>query len=196
MSRDVSNRSSIRIRVLLAAEVIIDGQPIPIRIRNVSRSGLAGDARKPPKVGAAVLFRRGATERLGKVVWANGQQFGIRFSLALDDDELRLHFPQPEKARTAEAHQPSLTWESSQAVEYGRLWRDPDARLDRVQACMEVMSSEGISLGFVDEVQDTGITIVPHGEHRSSKLFITARCISSVGNSLQLCLRAEELGIG
>jgi hypothetical protein len=42
-----------------------------------------------------VTFRRGVTVRRGKVVWASGQQFGIRFSHPLEDDELRLHFPQP-----------------------------------------------------------------------------------------------------
>jgi hypothetical protein len=188
MSGDVINRSSSRIRVLLAAEIIIDNQSIPMRIRNVSRTGLAGDARRPPKIGAAVTFRRGATEGLGEVVWVDGQRFGIRFAKPMGDDELRLHFQQPARAGAAEVSQPLFRWNSSRAELH-------DAGLDRVQACMEVISSEGISIGFVDEVQDAGITIIPHGEHRSRKLFLTARCISSVGNCLQLRLRTDELGI-
>jgi hypothetical protein len=195
MSLTVSSRSGIRIKVLLAAEMIVGNRHLPMRIRNVSRTGLAGDARRPPQIGSTVTFKRGAAERSGQIVWVDGQRFGVRFTHPLEEDELRLHFPQPERQRTDELTQPLFRWASSQAGGCGRPRHDGEAGLDSVEACMEVISSEGISLGFVDEVEDAGITIIPHGQHRSSKLFLTTRSISSVGSSVRLCLRADELGI-
>jgi hypothetical protein len=58
------------------------------------------------------------------------------------------------------------------------------------------MSSDGISVGFVGEVEEAGVTVIPHGQHQSKSVFLTARCVASVGSKLELCLRADELGIG
>jgi hypothetical protein len=60
---------------------------------------------------------------------------------------------------------------------------------------MEVMSSDGISVGFVGEVEEAGVTVIPHGQRQSKSVFLTARCIASVGCKLQLRFRADELGI-
>jgi hypothetical protein len=68
---------------------------------------------------------------------------------------------------------------------------DPSLRL--VTKCMEVISSDEHLVGFEDDLHESGLSVIPPGEHRSDKLFLAASCISRVGDSVLLCLSAKEL---
>ena len=73
-------------------------QPRPIRIRNLSSTGLMAEAQFDLGVGASVeIGLRGIDVVLGEVVWANGGKVGIRFRAEIDPTRTRTPIaPRPE----------------------------------------------------------------------------------------------------
>jgi hypothetical protein len=106
-----AERSHVRIKVFLSAELTWKGQSSSIRVRNISRWGLAADALDPPSLGAIVHFKRGKVERSARVMWLKDGRFGLRFDRPMNaEDELQIHFPSGSEGRVR-ASAPLFNWQ-------------------------------------------------------------------------------------
>lgn len=82
------------------------GEPLPIRVRNLSSTGLMAECQGRLEAGAAVeiaLRNLGAIE--GKVMWAREGRIGVHFSEAIDPRQAR----QQVAARPPEPKPPAAT---------------------------------------------------------------------------------------
>ena len=74
------HRSQGRSNVFLSASLIVGAVPLPVRVRNMSRSGALLDGGSLPPEGAKVRLIRGELSAEGEIAWQRGGHAGIRFS--------------------------------------------------------------------------------------------------------------------
>ena len=60
--------------MLVAATLHVDGQLLPVRIRNMSVSGALIEAATLPPAGAAVVLERGSLQVAGRISWSTGSR--------------------------------------------------------------------------------------------------------------------------
>lgn len=79
----VPKRAPKRSRVFLTAEIDCGGGPVPVHIRDISRSGALVEGDNVPEPGSTVRLTCGDTTVDGRVAWADRGWFGIEFETAL-----------------------------------------------------------------------------------------------------------------
>lgn len=72
-------RNQRRSRVLLAAQLKIEGDSDRANLLNLSTHGAMMDAELPPRMGAKVTLIRGKLETEAEVVWVEEHRFGLAF---------------------------------------------------------------------------------------------------------------------
>lgn len=81
---EVDHRSQGRSNVFLSASLVVGAVPLPVRVRNMSRTGALLDGASLPTVGASVRLVRGELNAEGEIAWQRDRFAGIRFSGEVD----------------------------------------------------------------------------------------------------------------
>lgn len=86
-----TKRTRRRDSLFIAARLRIeDGNPIDIRVRNLSEGGLMAEGTPPLAIGAAVTIElRNLGPVPGKVAWYTDERAGIAFDVAIDPVKAR-----------------------------------------------------------------------------------------------------------
>lgn len=77
-----------RKKAILRATVCVNGSWTDACIIDVSARGLGLQTSRPPPRGTYVEIRNGSLLIVGRIVWANGQRFGVRTQDPLDVDAI------------------------------------------------------------------------------------------------------------
>ena len=97
-TKGAEQRRAKRSRVLLGARLATPTGEIDVRLRNLSQLGALLSCASPPPLGSAVTFMRGETVVRAAVMWVDGEQFGIKFDVPIEESELLIHIAPPSKA--------------------------------------------------------------------------------------------------
>jgi hypothetical protein len=81
---NVDHRSQSRSNVFLSASLVCGAVTLPVRVRNMSRTGALVDGGSLPAVGAKIRLIRGDLIADGEVAWQHDGQIGVRFSGQID----------------------------------------------------------------------------------------------------------------
>lgn len=95
----IKNRRSRRSPVLLAATVEIAGQPVPVKLRNLSEEGALIEGEQLPLEGSNTYFERNELKLKSRIVWVHGRYAGVAFDQALKPEQVLRNVPVP-KPRT------------------------------------------------------------------------------------------------
>lgn len=90
------DRLSVRTSVFLMAAVRRPGtgDELPVRVRNLSSSGLCGDSKHPVAKGEPLFIVLPTIGEIGgKVMWQDGERFGIAFEHEIDPAKARRQSP-------------------------------------------------------------------------------------------------------
>jgi len=104
-TRVAGTRSSVFLVATLKTE---DGE-ISVKVRNLSTSGAQIQSKEaPPPAGSKGLFVRKEAEIPYKVIWQEGQKFGIQFDEEIDENELMVQTGKAERSAhpVARMHRP------------------------------------------------------------------------------------------
>ncbi len=82
------SRRAVRTRVLLRAALRTSGRDYPVRLRDVSATGVRVEADELPRRLTDVVVERGAFSAFGQVVWVGGRVAGIEFDEPLDPNDM------------------------------------------------------------------------------------------------------------
>jgi hypothetical protein len=82
-------REEARVSLYLGASLYCDGTSFPVRIRNISSSGVLLETSKPTAVGALVQLVRGSLIVHGLVAWSDDSRCGLKFSGIIDVEQWR-----------------------------------------------------------------------------------------------------------
>ena len=82
------NRRSRRSQLLMTATLEISGRALKVKLRNLSSEGAQVEADGLPVEGTDLLFRKGDLAVVGRIVWVQGKQAGIRFEQKLETDAI------------------------------------------------------------------------------------------------------------
>jgi hypothetical protein len=77
---ETDHRSQGRSNVFLSASLIVGAVPLPVRVRNMSRTGALLDGGSLPPEGARVRLVRGELSAEGEIAWQREGHAGIRFT--------------------------------------------------------------------------------------------------------------------
>jgi hypothetical protein len=80
----MDHRSQSRSNVFLSASLVFGAVPVPVRVRNMSRTGALLDGGSLPPVGTPIRLVRGELNAEGAVAWQDGAHAGIRFKGEID----------------------------------------------------------------------------------------------------------------
>ena len=72
-------RADIRSNVFLSATLLAAGVTLPVRIRNISPTGVLLDGAGLPPQGSVIHLRRGSLSVGGEIAWQRDGQCGVRF---------------------------------------------------------------------------------------------------------------------
>lgn len=67
----------------MAATLYADTGSLPIRIRNMSRSGALIESAVLPELGEKISVKRGQLQAAGRIVWRSGRRAGVSFEAAV-----------------------------------------------------------------------------------------------------------------
>lgn len=119
-------RSHRRSRVLLSAMLCGDSGDIPVRLRDLSRSGALVEHPEPLAVGSQVVFHRGATMVPARVAWAGPGRMGLEFLRAIEENEVLVHVgrraPAPVEPRAAAPPRAVETDLTEEQRKLAKLW--------------------------------------------------------------------------
>ncbi len=104
----MKNRRSRRSPVLLAATVEVAGQPVAVKLRNLSEEGALIEGDKLPLEGASTLFGRNELRLKGRVVWVQGRYAGVAFDHPLKPEQVLRAVPAPKPRAQADFKRPGL----------------------------------------------------------------------------------------
>lgn len=102
-----------RRKVLVRARMRLGNDWSDVTIRNMSSRGLMAQAVDAPVTGSYVEIRRGRQIVIGRTVWCNGQNFGVRTQDRIDVEAIVTEVPQrpqgdhAERRDAATRHAPS-----------------------------------------------------------------------------------------
>ena len=82
--------------MILSARLSTVTHDYSVRIRDLSSGGARVEGEELPMAGTDVMLKRGGADTFGAVVWVSGNQAGIEFEEALDDDALDAFTKAPE----------------------------------------------------------------------------------------------------
>ena len=104
----ITNRKSRRSPVLLAATVDVLGQPVPVKLRNLSEEGALVEGDRLPLEGSTTVFERNELRRKGRVVWVQGRYAGIAFDEPLKAEQVLRNVPVPKPRPQVDFKRPGL----------------------------------------------------------------------------------------
>jgi hypothetical protein len=104
----MQNRRSKRAPVLLTASIDVLGVPAPVKLRNLSSTGALIEGGSLPPAGETTYFTRRELHLNCQVMWVEGRYAGIRFSRALEREEVLRHIPPPRERFKPEFKRPGF----------------------------------------------------------------------------------------
>jgi hypothetical protein len=102
------DRRSRRSPVLLAATVDVAGQPVPVKLRNLSEEGALVEGDRLPLEGSVTFFRRNELRLKSRVVWVQGRYAGVAFDEPLKTEQVLRNVPKPRPRAPADFRRPGL----------------------------------------------------------------------------------------
>lgn len=97
----IKNRRSRRSPVLLAATVEIAGQPVAVKLRNLSEEGALIEGEQLPLEGSDTYFERNELKLKSRIVWVHGRYAGVAFDQALKPEQVLRNVPTPKRRTQA-----------------------------------------------------------------------------------------------
>ena len=105
----IKPRRSRRSPVLLAATVEVAGEPIPVKLRNLSEEGALIEGEKLPLEGSSTFFQRNELRLKSRVVWVHGNYAGVAFHYPLKPEQVLRNIPVPKRqAQQGDFRRPGL----------------------------------------------------------------------------------------
>src|SRR5690349_2581885 len=89
------NRRSRRSNVLLTATLEIEGERLPVKLRNLSAQGALVEGPLLPAAESQIMFHRNDLSVRGKVAWVSGNHAGVSFNRELEPEQVLRHVPPP-----------------------------------------------------------------------------------------------------
>jgi hypothetical protein len=104
----MKNRRSRRSPVLLAAAVEIAGQPVPVKLRNLSEEGALIEGERLPLEGSTTWFERNDLRLKSRIVWVQGRFAGVAFDEPLNREDVLRNVPKPKPKIQLDFRRPGL----------------------------------------------------------------------------------------
>lgn len=104
----MKNRRSRRSPVLLAATVEVAGQPVAVKLRNLSEEGALIEADRLPLEGSSTWFERNDLRLKSRIVWVQGRFAGVAFDERLNRDDVLRNVPKPKPKAQIDFRRPGL----------------------------------------------------------------------------------------
>ena len=108
-SQTTQNRRSRRSNVLLTATVEVEGDRLPVKLRNLSAEGALVEADLLPAAGTMIQFHRNDLSVRGQVAWVSANQAGIAFNRQLEPEQVLRHVPPPRPKQQLNCKRPGFT---------------------------------------------------------------------------------------
>ena len=105
----MKNRRSRRSPVLLAATVEVAGQPVVVKLRNLSEEGALIEGDRLPLEGSSTWFERNDLRLKSRVIWVQGRYAGVAFDQPLNRDDVLRNVPRPKPKAQLEFKRPGLS---------------------------------------------------------------------------------------
>ena len=102
------NRRTRRSPVLLAATIEIDGNPVAVKLRNLSEQGALIEGDRLPVEGSESYFKRNELRLKSRIVWVHGKYAGVAFETPLKREEVLRHIPTPRPKAQGDFRRPGL----------------------------------------------------------------------------------------
>ena len=104
----MKNRRSRRSPVLLAATVEVAGQPISVKLRNLSEEGALIEGDRLPLEGSSSWFERNELRLKSRIVWVQGRYAGVAFDEPLNREDVLRNVPKPKPKAQLDFRRPGL----------------------------------------------------------------------------------------
>lgn len=104
----IKNRRGRRSPVLLAARVEVAGQPLGVKLRNLSEQGALIEGERLPLEGSSTWFERNDLRVKGRIVWVHGRFAGVAFDKPLNPEDVLRNVPKPRPKTQVDFRRPGL----------------------------------------------------------------------------------------
>ena len=104
----MKNRRSRRSPVLLAATIEVAGEPVAVKLRNLSEEGALIEGNRLPVEGSATFFERNDLRLKSRVVWVHGNYAGVAFDEPLNPEQVLRNVPKPKPRAQPDFRRPGL----------------------------------------------------------------------------------------
>jgi hypothetical protein len=104
----MKSRRSRRSPVLLAATVDVAGQPVAVKLRNLSEEGALIEGDRLPLEGSTTWFERNDLRLKSRIVWVHGRYAGVAFDERLNRDDVLRNVPKPKPKTQLDFRRPGL----------------------------------------------------------------------------------------
>jgi hypothetical protein len=113
----MKNRRSRRSPVLLAATVEVAGEPIAVKLRNLSEEGALIEGDRLPLEGSSTWFERNDLRLRSRIVWVQGRYAGVAFDERLNRKDVLRNVPKPKPKAQLDFRRPGLACRPLSAYE-------------------------------------------------------------------------------
>jgi hypothetical protein len=117
------NRRSRRSPVLLAATIHVAGEPVTVKLRNLSERGALIEGDRLPLEGSTTFFQRNDLRLRSRIVWVEGKYAGVAFDEPLDPEQVLRNIPAPQAMPKPDFKRPGLACRPLSAYERKMLER-------------------------------------------------------------------------
>jgi PilZ domain len=104
----MKNRRSRRSPVLLAAGLEVLGQPVPVKLRNLSEEGALVEGDRLPLEGSTTFFTRNDLRLKSRVIWIQGRYAGVAFDEPLKTEQVLRNVPAPKPRSRVDFKRPGF----------------------------------------------------------------------------------------
>jgi len=105
----MKNRRSRRSPVLLAATVEVAGEPLAVKLRNLSEEGALIEGDRLPIEGSNTWFGRNDLRLKSRIVWVQGRYAGVAFDQRLNREDVLRNVPKPKPKAQLDFKRPGLS---------------------------------------------------------------------------------------
>jgi hypothetical protein len=117
------NRRSRRSPVLLAATIHVAGEPVTVKLRNLSERGALIEGDRLPLEGSTTFFQRNDLRLRSRIVWVEGKYAGVAFDEPLSPEQVLRNIPAPTARPKPDFKRPGLACRPLSAYERKMLER-------------------------------------------------------------------------
>ena len=117
------NSRSRRSPVLLAATIHVAGEPVTVKLRNLSERGALIEGDRLPLEGSTTFFQRNDLRLRSRIVWVEGKYAGVAFDEPLDPEQVLRNIPAPKARPKPDFKRPGLAGRPLSAYERKMLER-------------------------------------------------------------------------